>query len=230
MPLDALIGALLCPICRADWSGSGGCCKSCRSRLVGSASKPGSVLSLDLPGLVALGYYRGDLAQAVRAYKFRGVRRLAAVFAQSLAAAIMARGWRPALVTYVPLHPSRRRRRGFDQARLLAVNVAGHLGLPCRSLLARTRLTPQQARLSAAQRRHNVRHAFRAVRAAPNRVLLIDDVFTTGATLGACREALEDAGARAVLLAVLAIAPRSNADRSGQGGSQGDQQTAGNPQ
>lgn len=213
MAATALFGLLLCPVCRRDWSGSGGCCRHCRTRLFGSGAK-----GFDLPGLLALGYYRGELARAVRAYKYLQVRNLAPLFATSLAAQVQVRGWRPGTVTYVPLHAGRRRQRGFDQASLLAGSLAARLSVPCRPLLERTRATPQQARLVAAERRQNVHRAFRASGPASGTVLLVDDVFTTGATLGACREVLEAAGARAVLLAVLAVAPRS-------GGSQREMST-----
>jgi predicted amidophosphoribosyltransferase len=156
---------------------------------------------------MALGYYRGALRTAVRAYKFHGVTRLAALFGRTLGAHVRGRDWRPLLVTHVPLYPARRRRRGFDQAGLLARAVAAELDLPHAALLRRVRPTPQQTRLNALQRRGNVRGAFAANGPAPARLLLVDDVLTTGATQGACRGELERAGAREVLLAVIAVAP-----------------------
>jgi ComF family protein len=197
--MDALAGLLLCPVCRSDWSRPSGCCRACGSSLLAP---------IELPRLCALGYYRGSLAAAVRAYKFQGVRRLAGVFADGLAQRIVLRGWRPELVSHVPLHPNRRRSRGFDQAELLARSLAGRLGVRYRAVLQRTRATPQQARLGAQQRRGNVRDAFRVVAQAPSAVLLVDDVLTTGATLSACRSALEEAGVARVLFAVVALAPR----------------------
>ena len=169
---------------------------------------------LELPGLVALGYYRGTLARAVRAYKYDGVRRLAPLLAAALACLVRRRGWRPRLVAHAPLHRSRRRSRGFDQAALLAREVAVALDLPWRPLLERSRATPQQARLGASARRRNVQAAFRATAPVGGSVLLVDDVFTTGATLGECRAVLEAAGASAVLLAVLAVAGRSSSRSS----------------
>lgn len=198
MRFDPLSGLLLCPICRRDWSGSAGCCRRCRSGLF----RP-----LRLPALTALGFYRGDLRRALLAYKFQGMRRLAPIFAEALASAIRERRWGPAVVSHVPLHHRRLRSRGYDQARLLAGDVAGRLQLPLRDSLERTRDTPQQARLSARERQGNVRGAFRPLGSQPAVVLLIDDVLTTGATLAACRTALEGAGARMVLSAVLALAP-----------------------
>lgn len=200
MPLAPPGGLLLCPLCRRDWSDGAGCCVSCRATLAGG---------LQLPGLVSLGYYRGTLARAVRAYKYGQVRNLSSLLAGKLAGLVKERGWRPLVVTNVPLHPGRRRRRGFDQAALLARCLAAALDRPWRPLLERDRATPQQARLKASERRRNVLGAFRATAAARGTILLVDDVFTTGATLGECREVLEGAGASTVLLAVLAVAAQT---------------------
>jgi len=111
-------------------------------------------------------------------------------------------------VVPVPLHPSKRRQRGFNQAADLAV----HLGLPVAHALRRTRRTETQTALPAAQRHRNVRDAFAvtdAVLSLNNRaVVVVDDVATTGATLEACARTLKDAGVREVraLTAARAIA------------------------
>jgi ComF family protein len=96
----------------------------------------------------------------------------------------------------VPLHATRLVERGYNQAALLARRLAAHTGMRCvPRLLERTRVTDQQARLGRDERGANMRDAFR-VRARPpaGRVLLVDDVVTTGATLAACIEALCVAG------------------------------------
>jgi ComF family protein len=103
------------------------------------------------------------------------------------------------MVTSVPLHSQRQRQRGFNQSDLLARACARHLRAPYRSLLLmRTRATPPQVGLSAAERRKNVEGAFglagRAERhVAGKRILLVDDVTTTGSTLDAAAAALRGA-------------------------------------
>ncbi len=101
----------------------------------------------------------------------------------------------------VPLHPSRLRQRGFNQSRVIAKQVAEQAGIELNDVLERTRRTPSQVSLGAADRRENVKGAFSLKRGADVvglRLVLIDDVITTGSTLGACAEALVLAGAASV--------------------------------
>ena len=99
----------------------------------------------------------------------------------------------------VPLHPARRRERGFNQAG----DLAHYIGLPVVHALSRVRATPSQTTLDAIDRRANVHGAFRATRRVHDlrgvTVLVVDDVQTTGATLEACASVLKEAGVRAVL-------------------------------
>jgi ComF family protein len=109
----------------------------------------------------------------------------------------------------VPLHPSRRRRRGFNQAH----ELAAHLGPPVLPVLRRRRRTETQASLTAAARRTNVESAFATGRGhrwfgwnpvEAKRVVLVDDVWTTGATLMACARVLREAGAAEVRVVAVA--------------------------
>ena len=104
------------------------------------------------------------------------------------------------LVTAVPLHPARQRERGYNQAWLLASGLASRLGVPAlEEVLERAHATPAQARLDPERRRRNLAGAFRVTRPQNyrgRRVLIVDDVVTTGATLEACLGALAETGAR----------------------------------
>jgi len=142
----------------------------------------------------AIGAYDEALRAIVHALKYDARRSLA----RPLGAMMRARGADvldgALCVVPVPLHPARRRERGFNQA----LDLANHLGLPVIEALARVRRTPPQTELSAAQRRKNLDGAFTATRHARKLagavVVLVDDVSTTGATLDACAQKLKDAG------------------------------------
>lgn len=99
------------------------------------------------------------------------------------------------LVVPVPLHRSRLRRRGFNQAELMAKSLAEQMRAPFSDKLKVVRRTRDQVRLSAAGRRENVRGAFEARGRVPGKILLVDDVITTGATMSECAAALVRAGA-----------------------------------
>jgi ComF family protein len=145
--------------------------------------------------------YEGPLRAAIHALKFAGRRAVANPLGDLVAEQCVASlpDGIEALIP-VPLAPERERERGFNQAGLLARRIGGPLDVPTRSRwLARIRSTRPQSDLSAAERRANVRDAFRASeRVAGRHVLLIDDVLTTGATLDACARALRAAGARRI--------------------------------
>ena len=115
-------------------------------------------------------------------------------------------GGPPLLVLPVPLFPARERERGYNQAALLARPLAARLGLACRTdLLRRRRETAPQVGLSREQRRQNVRGAFVAgPEVAGRTVLLVDDVTTTGSTLGSAAGACLAAGASGVRAVTLA--------------------------
>jgi ComF family protein len=159
------------------------------------------------PPVVALGPYAGPLARAVRTIKFGGRRgaaiRLGAQLAGKLAAAAD-------VVVAVPLHPSRIRERGFNQAELVAQALASALSLPLLPhALQRAVNTRAQSTLALDRRRHNMVRAFapgpQAVLLCDRRVLLVDDVVTTGATLAACVDAFREFGPRDVVGCALAL-------------------------
>lgn len=144
-------------------------------------------------------------ALVVHALKYGTRPGLAAGLGAELAR-VLPPGERIDLVTEVPLHAARRRERGYDQAARLADALARAAGIPrLAGALARVRSTAPQARLDARARRANLAGAFVAREPsalAGRRVVVVDDVVTTGCTLGACLEALAAAGARASAIAL----------------------------
>jgi competence protein ComFC len=140
--------------------------------------------------------YEGPAREAVHRLKFSGWRDVAG----ALAAAILACEGIPEcdVVTWVPLARRRRSERGYDQARALAAAVARERRSPLVALLRRAVATGPQARRHGLERRDAMRGAFEAARRARGRVLLVDDVLTTGSTAAACAEALSAAGASEV--------------------------------
>lgn len=146
--------------------------------------------------------YEGPLARAIRGMKFSGWHALGAHLAGAVAE--MSRDLGADVVTWVPLHRRRVARRGFDQAEVLARDLATRFELPVRRLLVRTRATPAQARRRGPERRLALEGAFEALPPVPGRILLVDDVLTTGATAAACARSLKRAGGRRVSVAVAA--------------------------
>jgi competence protein ComFC len=141
--------------------------------------------------------YEGAGKKIVHALKYRGYKRVVDRLAAPLMLQVIGDPRFDAVVP-VPLHRSRRRKRGFNQAELLARSVAGRLRAPVSDTLEVVRSTRDQIELSAAQRRANVAGAYRATGPLRGNILLVDDVFTTGATMHACAETLLRSGAREI--------------------------------
>jgi len=163
---------------------------------------------LAVDGLRSVALHRQPLSKAIHALKYGGVRVLAAPLGALMAEYAIDLGLVADALVPVPLHRARERQRGYNQSHLLAREMSVVLRWPVVEALARLRNTPAQVGLNRAQRLDNVRDAFCATDAsvAGRRVLLIDDVCTTGATLGACSQALRRAGARSVWALTLARA------------------------
>jgi len=147
------------------------------------------------------GRYDDAMVRAIILLKYEGVTPLGAWFAERLAELVAAQDQRFAAdaVIPVPLHPARLHERGYNQAELIARPLARRLSLPLRPyLLVRTKPRPDKLKLTRRERWETVRGAYalrEGARVDKLRILLVDDVFTTGATLDACSRALRRAGA-----------------------------------
>ena len=151
--------------------------------------------------------YAGPSRALVRAWKERGLRLVAPHAADLVAECVP----RPAadVITYIPPDGDRSIRRGHQPARDLASALGERWGLPVACLLTRTRAVARQTGLPRAERRRNMRGAFAVARAVvPGCVVLVDDVYTTGATVNSAATALRAAGAREVHVVTFARAVR----------------------
>lgn len=164
-----------------------------------------------LSGLCAVGHFEGPLRTCILALKYEGNTRLAEPLGVVLAQTYIRWGLQADAIIPVPLHHEREQQRGYNHAQLLAEVCSTHLHIPLRSdIIVRHRATPAQVGLNAKERQQNVAEAFECTTAfrtgqlQGHTLLLLDDVYTTGATLGACARPLFAAGAKAVWGLVLA--------------------------
>ncbi len=156
--------------------------------------------------------YREGIRNALYRFKFRGKRGLADPFAQLMAAAAEKEGLlqKDTVIAFVPMDKKHRRQRGYNQSEELAKALGKRTGLPVKRLLERTQLkNSTQHTLSAKERRRNVKGAYRAAGDVKGkRILLVDDIVTTGATLRECAAVLYKAGAGEIATLCAAQAQR----------------------
>ena len=185
-------------MCRQPLSGADhGICTTCLQSL--NPVCDGNILHF--------GAYGGKLERAIHALKFADTRVAAEPLGKHLAQAVRQIKWQTDAIIPIPLHSTRIRQRGYNQAALLGRVVALELAVPFLPALTRVRATKQQARLSKTERLKNLEGAFAVSESVAGlEVLLVDDVFTTGTTLTEANIALIEAGAKRVRLAVLARA------------------------
>ena len=210
--IDAILDAVypknvVCAICSEEaHTDKHGLCAECAALLV-----PAGII--EPLGFVDEAYcavkYDEHIARAVHNYKYNDARYLCSFFASLID---IPKPWVIDAVVPVPLHRAKQNKRGYNQSALIAYKLSERYGLPVREdLLERIRNTSSQRLLNAEEREKNTLDAFRASdRAKDKRILLIDDVFTTGATMNECAKALKLAGAAYVYAAAPCIAGKEH--------------------
>jgi ComF family protein len=195
-----------CSCCDAPTPEDALCSTADGARCPGCVSDPPAFASLRAPWI-----YGGGLAELVVGAKFRGREDLAVALGRLLAASdeIGALVEGATAFVPVPLGPKRRRKRGYNQAAVMARTLARQCGAPLRHALRRIRDTAPQSELALAARRANVRGAFVARGRLAGKVVLVDDVITSAATVREAAHALLAAGAGQVVAVAIA---RANAD------------------
>jgi len=164
----------------------------------------------------ALGAYQGSLQEAIHRWKYEGKTYLTSFFAKWMAEGLN-RYWEPDSFDFlipVPLHRQRLRERGFNQVLLLAKEISFQTGIPYRkTILQKKKPTIPQVTLSGLERERGLRGAFHVIGKqglAGKSVLLVDDVYTTGATVNECSKVLRRGGAKRVDVLTLAHAIKSS--------------------
>src|SRR6266496_4338655 len=234
-PLEAAVSLLyppVCTICGGNVRAGEYLCNRCEAKLVRIVAPFCQKCSEPFEGAITSEFTCANCAHraiyfdaAVAAYRGRGIVRqiihefkyghqvhLRHLVARWLCAAFddeRLRGHQFDVIVPVPLHPTRQRERGFNQAGLLAELLSARISIPCKRVLKRIRYTTTQTALDRAERMENLHNAFRLRKKADVRglrVLLIDDVLTTGSTLSGCARILKRAGAISVYAATAARA------------------------
>lgn len=210
--LEAVLDILFPPKCllcqRILERGQQDLCPACR------AAAPECPVSKNkypfIDSWLSLWYYEDNARDSLRRFKFLGQRSYAAGYGRLLAMKLQQEQRQADLITWVPVSALRRLKRGYDQDQLVAEAISRELGIPCTRCLRKTRHNrPQSGITGLARRRANVLNAYVPVapeRFAGKKVLLIDDILTTGATAGECARVLLTAGAAQVHFAAVAVA------------------------
>jgi ComF family protein len=192
-------------------------CPYCERQAIGGKAHPGCLKKYGLDGLIVVCRYRGPIKGAIVKIKYKWVFDIEKILVTILASNL----WKfdfptEAVLVPVPLHARRKRWRGFNQAEILGRDLARRFKHPYADLLLRNRYTRPQVELKKDKRRENVRGAF-ALRLATlaqgriissvegKNIILVDDVYTTGATMSECAKVLKRAGAKSVWAMAVAL-------------------------
>jgi competence protein ComFC len=184
-----------CPACSAP--GTEGPCPVCAGR------------HWYLDANITVAEYRGVMKNILKELKFGRVRKLHAVLGALASGAVACRGVSADIITWVPMNAGKKRERGFNQSELIARFVSKQAGIPCRKLLSERHGAGVQRSLGVRDRFINILDRYKTaagIRISGQSVLVVDDIFTTGATVNECARQLKIAGARSVISITMARA------------------------
>jgi ComF family protein len=210
----------VCPKCRAALSPiREPRCKKCGRPVAQTEEFCGDCRRIERHFTEGVSVFRYDtcMRTSVLKFKYGGRREYADFYAHSMArfAKNELLRWKPDVIVPIPLYKKKKRRRGFNQAELLAEKISRESGIPfSASILVKSRNTHSQKELDERTRRANLKKAFSVRKNISGlRILLVDDVFTTGSTMDAAAMCLRDAGAKEVFFLTLCTAIREDEDR-----------------
>lgn len=150
------------------------------------------------------------MRRSIARFKYGGRKEYAAFYAEEILRKCAGEAllWQAEVLVPIPLHPSRKRKRGFNQAELLAREISGRSGIPCdAALLRRVKKTRAQKELNSQERLENLKNAF-SVRKGPipyKKIILVDDIYTTGSTMDAAASVLMENGAQIVYFLCICV-------------------------
>ncbi|HSW36579.1 MAG TPA: ComF family protein [Candidatus Limnocylindrales bacterium] len=192
-------GLPLCHSCSKNFAAIGQICPQCERMPCGAPECTCRRASQPLRGLFALSWYGGQFRQLLHDLKFKKKRFLARPLGRWLGMAVMQQNiWSPNVIVPIPMHKQREIERGFNQSFLIANYAAQVLKCPVVAMLEKRRPTSAQTGISRQERFENIRGAFDCSSKPPEgtRVLLIDDIYTTGATMKEAAAVLQNSGAK----------------------------------
>lgn len=202
-----------CPFCRALLKdGERTLCAACRKELPWTRGAAQCRRLRHVPRCFSPLLYEGAVRKSLLRYKFRGLSAYARNYSEILINCIDENRISCDIITWAPLGSRRLRKRGYDQSRLLAEGIASRRGWRCEKLLKKTRENPPQSGTgSPEKRRANVAGAYAVTDAslvAGKRILLVDDIVTSGATISECARVLKASGAAEISALTLASSGR----------------------
>lgn len=197
-----------CAFCHRLTEGGERVCDDCKKTISYTDKSSEKQALKNISCCVSPLYYEGSVRESLLRYKFGGISSYADIYAEYIVKCIDENEISCDIITWVPLSAKRLRRRGYDQAKLIADELSKLTGIRCLNLLRKTRNNPTQSGTGTAEKRRvNVAGVYSAKNPADivgKRILLVDDIVTTGATLSECARVLKANGAAEIFAATAA--------------------------